>query len=205
MRIQWLILLLALPTGSMAGPPPLALFDGTSLDAWEPRGKAAWRIEEGVLVGGQDGDPKRAGLLCTKQTFQDFDLSLAFKIDEHGKYNSGVYLRRNLSTKNPCYQVNIGRAAAGEYTGLYTNDWLDKGDEKDVYRKPLAWNTLRIRAKGAHIQIWLNEHKITDFTDKDPAPELLQPGVLALQTYGAEGHPGWVKFRDIKIHVIGQE
>ena len=50
------------------------LFDGTSLDGWESVGSAKWRIEEGAIRGGQDGDPKRSGLLFTKAVFQDFDL-----------------------------------------------------------------------------------------------------------------------------------
>ena len=30
----------------------------------------------------------------------------------------------------------------------------------------------------------------------------LKPGVLALQTYGAEGHAGWVKFRNLRIRTL---
>ena len=77
-----------------------------------------------------------------------------------------------------------------------------KGDEKDEFRKPLDWNTLRIRAVGPHIQAWLNGHKIVDYTDPDPAPERLAPGTIAFQTYGAEGHAGWVKFRNIRLTAI---
>ena len=100
------------------------------------------------------------------------------------------------------YQINIGRAAAEEYVGLHYKEWLDKGDEKDEFRKPLKWNTLRIRAVGPHIQAWLNGHKIVDYTDPDPAPEHLAPGTIAFQTYGAEGHAGWVKFRNLILTEI---
>src|SRR5678810_941842 len=67
------------------------LFDGKNLDGWKPEGSAKWRVEDGIIVGGQDGDPKKSGLLCTKDSFKDFELTLDFMIDEHGKYNSGVY------------------------------------------------------------------------------------------------------------------
>ncbi len=176
----------------------IVLFDGESLDGWTNSGSARWRIENKILTGGQDGDPKRSGLLMTKQQFKNFELELEFKIDEHGKYNSGVYLRRSPEARGlECYQVNIGRGAAEEYTGLYLDDWLDKGDEHDKIRKPNEWNHLRVRAIGAHIQVWLNREKIVDYTDKNPKPELLEAGSIALQTYGAEGHAGWVKFREI--------
>ena len=39
-----------------------------------------WRVEDGVIVGGQDGDPKKSGLLCTKDSFKDFELTLEFMV-----------------------------------------------------------------------------------------------------------------------------
>ena len=182
------------------GSKATELFDGKTLEGWTTRGSARWRVEKGVLVGGQDGDPKRSGLIMTKEKFQDFELHLEFKIDEHGKYNSGVYLRHQPDKRGQqSYQINIGRAGAKEYTGLYLNEWLDKGDERDEFRKPLKWNELRIKAVGAHIEVWLNKEKIVDYSDPNPKPELVRPGVIALQTYGAEGHAGWVRFRNIRI------
>jgi hypothetical protein len=136
----------------------------------------------------------------TKRSFKDFDLELDFKIDEHGKYNSGVYLRHGPGERRQRgYQVNIGRGAAEEYVGLHYKTWLDKGDEHDTIRKKLEWNHLRIRAVGAHIEVWLNGTAIVDYTDPEPAPEHVAAGVIAFQTYGAEGHAGWVNFRHITI------
>jgi hypothetical protein len=124
-------------------------------------------------------------------------------IDEHGKYNSGVYLRNQPGSRGRTgYQVNIGRGAVGEFCGgIYTDHWLAKGDEADTIRKVLAWNSLHIVARGPHITVELNGVKVSDYDDPSPDPRWLQPGVIALQTYGAEGHSGWVKFRDVKIRV----
>ena len=176
-----------------------SLFPSGSLDDWTPKGSAKWSYANGVLSGGQDGDPKRSGLLLSKEEFQDFDLSLEFKIDEHGKYNSGIYLRYDLKQKGDRLQINIGRGAADEPVGLYLNDWLDKGDAKDEYRKAKEWNDLRIKALGPHIQVWLNGQKIVDYNDAKRLAKHLAPGQLAIQTYGAEGHAGWVKFRKMTI------
>src|SRR5687767_15273679 len=98
-----------------------ALFNGRDLDGWNQLGTAKWRVEDGVIVGGQDGDPSRHGLLLTKEQFKDFELDLEFMIDEHGKYNSGVYLRNDpAGTGRTGYQVNIGRGEAEEYcAGLF--------------------------------------------------------------------------------------
>src|SRR5437764_6270505 len=172
-----------------------SLFNGQDLTGWRTTGSAVWRVDHkdgwpDMIVGGQDGDPKRAGNLVTVDQFQNFELELEFMIDEHGKYNSGVYLRNPPAGGPNGYQVNIGRGAAGEYCGgLVITDkqgtpiWLSKGDESDSIRKPLDWNSLSIRADGAHIIVYLNRHKVVDYTDPNPDPRYLKRGVLALQTY----------------------
>ena len=181
-----------------------SLFNGRDLEGWNSRGSAQWRVENGIITGGQDGDPKRSGLLMTKDQFKDFEIELEFMIDEHGKYNSGVYLRNDpASGGRTGYQINIGRGAAEEFcAGLYTDKWLDKGDEEDSIRKKLDWNKLRILAKGPHIETTLNGTKVVDFTDPAPPASFLEKGAIAFQTYGAEGHAGWVKFRNLRIREI---
>jgi hypothetical protein len=180
------------------------IFNGRDLEGWTVAGSAKWSVEDGVIVGGQQGDPKRAGVLATTRQFRDFELELDFMIDEHGKYNSGVYLRNAPGTAGRSgYQVNIGRGAAEEYCGgIFTDHWLAKGDEYDTIRKKLDWNQLQIVVRGAHIQVILNGTKVSDYTDPNPTPKHLQAGVIALQTYGAEGHAGWVKFRNIRIREL---
>ena len=178
-----------------------ALFNGKDLDGWDTVGTAKWRVEDGVIVGGQDGDPSRHGLLFTKEQFKDFELDLEFMIDEHGKYNSGVYLRNAPGDAGRTgYQVNIGRGQAEEYcAGLFTDRWLDKGDEHDTIRKPNDWNRLHILARGGHVEVTLNGEKVVDYTDENPPAKFIQKGAIAFQTYGAEGHAGWVKFRGIRV------
>lgn len=192
------------PTGAERPRPGWQpLFNSRNLTNWTQLGSARWNVTNGVIYGGQDGDPKRSGLLATKAQFQDFELELEFMIDEHGKYNSGVYLRNEPGRGGRTgYQINIGRGAAEEYVGLYTDRWLDKGDEHDAIRKKLAWNKLYIYAKGAHIKARLNGVEIVDYVDAEPKPRFLQPGVIGLQTYGAGGHAGWVRFRNIRVREL---
>jgi len=187
------------------------LFNGKDLDNWVQTGTAKWKVEDGIILGGQDGDPKRSGFLCTKDQFQDFELALDFLIDEHGKYNSGIYLRNDVMPAGQTgYQVNIGRAEVKEYTGgvvIHTQDkagikWIATGDEKDEVRKPLEWNSMSVLAKGAHLEVVLNGKKIVDVTDAEPKPKFLQKGILAIQTYGAEGHAGFIKLRNLKIREL---
>jgi len=179
------------------------LFNGRDLDGWTQLGSAKWTVKEGEIHGGQDGDPKRSGVLATKEQFKDFELELEFKIDEHGKYNSGVYLRNEPGKAGRSgYQINIGRPAAEEFIGIYTDRWLAKGDETDLVRKKLDWNKLSILARGGHLKVSLNGVEIIDYTEVSPTPALLQAGVIAFQTYGAENHAGWIRFRKLRVREL---
>ena len=180
------------------------LFNGKDLTGFTTTGTAVWKVENGEIVGGQDGDFTKRGNLVTVDQFKDFELELEFLIDEHGKYNSGVHIRGPGS-----YQINIGRPPDGEFIGVGVRRgqpsefvWLAKGDEKDTVRKPKQWNTLRILAKGAHFELTLNGVKTVDITDPAPEPRWLEKGVLSFQTYGAEDHAGFVKFRNLRIREL---
>ena len=200
-----LALLLVLLVPHASGGKQIDLLKGDGIARWEAFGKAEWKVVDGVLEGGQDGDPKRSGILSTKETFLDFDLSFEYLIDEHGKYNSGVYFRRGKTKderQGPSYQLNLGRGKAGEFVGLFLDRWLDKGDEEDRIRKPKEWNQVRLLVVGSKIKAWLNEELIVEYVDPDPRPDLARAGTIALQTYGAEGHAGWVKFRKFKLRKI---
>jgi len=60
------------------------------------------------------------------------------------------------------------------------------------------WNDVVIIAKGNHIQHYLNNRLIVDFTD---SPKLaLREGILALQLHA--GKPMWVEFKNIRIKEI---
>ncbi len=61
------------------------------------------------------------------------------------------------------------------------------------------WNDVVIIAQGNHIQHYLNNTLILDFTDKDPELALAE-GILALQLHA--GNPMWVEFKNIRIKPI---
>ena len=61
------------------------------------------------------------------------------------------------------------------------------------------WNDVIIIAKGNHIQHYLNDRLIVDFTDNHP-DLALKEGILALQLHA--GKPMWVEFKNIRIRDI---
>jgi hypothetical protein len=203
------------------------LFNGTDLTGWTiAPGRAgganagagtsgaapaapAWKVENGVLVGGQAAPGTRTGALQTVDQYKDFELELDFMLAEHGTqcsaelgpdqtnasaeksclYNSGINMRNG-------YQVNIGRREAGEFIGVVVHRaapeairrnvlWLDKGDEKfPMLRKKEDWNHLQVSFKGPHLQVSLNGTKICDVIDNPTNPSEAtwkQAGPIGLQ------------------------
>src|SRR5437867_8639606 len=70
----------ALPLTTLLGAEFQSLFDGRTLDGWDPRGQAVFNVENGVIVGvsGKGGH----GWLCTKKTYGDFILELEVEHDD---------------------------------------------------------------------------------------------------------------------------
>jgi hypothetical protein len=58
------------------------------------------------------------------------------------------------------------------------------------------WNDVIIRAKGNHIQHFMNGQQVIDFHDNAPDLTLLD-GILALQLHA--GKPMWAEFRELYI------
>ncbi len=61
------------------------------------------------------------------------------------------------------------------------------------------WNDVVIRAKGNHIQHYLNGQLVLDFTDGD-AKRAFSEGVIALQLHA--GKPMWAEFKNIRVKVL---
>jgi hypothetical protein len=61
---------------------------------------------------------------------------------------------------------------------------------------PGQWNKYEIRAKGSHIQTWINGNLCVDLED----PEGKQRGIFALQLHS--GGPTEVRFRNFKLEIL---
>ena len=217
------------------------LFNGKDLTGWTvaagrgggttPPQPAQWKVENGVLVGGQGTG---RGSLVTDEQYKDFELELEFMLTELGTkcsaeligekqenasedksclYNSGVTFRTG-------YQVNIGRREAGEFIGIVVHRkapgairgyvlWLSTGDEKfPGLRKKEDWNRLRIMAKGPQITVTLNGKQISDVKDDptDPAEaRWKEAGPITLQWPPAGesgGAQGFIKYRNMRIRTL---
>jgi hypothetical protein len=94
----------------------------------------------------------------------------------------------------------VGEQVTWEKGGkkIVKSDLIDQAGFEKLFKLD-DWNDVVIVAKGNHIQHYLNNVLIMDFTDNDPALALSE-GILALQLHA--GKPMWVEFKNIRIREL---
>lgn len=183
-----LFLAATLPLVATATPTVGFLFDGETLDGWVPEGGAVWKVEDGIIVGRQ-GENFAHGDLFTAEEYDDFDLIIQYRIVWPA--NSGVWFR--YTDENHAYQADIlefedpvaysGSIYAPGKLFIAINEDPDLEDRE-------GWNTMRIRAVGNHLQVWLNGVQTADVHDDDHAS-----GRIGFQIHVGE------QFSDMEVHV----
>jgi hypothetical protein len=211
------------------------LFDGKSLQTWRGIGletvpEGHWTIEDGAIKkipSGEvplqdDGQPLQGGDLMTADTFEDFELSLEWKISPGGnsgiKYNVSEEMSMSYPPKQAAlgfeYQVLDndlhldGKIKSHRTAGLY-----DLIEPERAPLKPVGeYNTARILFQGSHGEHWLNGVKVLEYDlDTETFQELIanskyrniedfarkRKGHIILQD-----HTDAVWFRNIKIRRI---
>lgn len=175
----------------------VSIFNGKDLTGWHPYGTELWYVTDDGLMVCESGPDKGYGYLATDDYYKDFDLTLSFKQLANG--NSGVFFRSFIEppVKINGWQVEVapkGNDTGGVYES-YGRGWLVQiPDEKEDILREGEWNTMHIRVVGDHVQTWLNDQPMVDFTD-----ELIgkAQGRIALQIHDGGGIK--VQWKDLKI------
>lgn len=91
----------------------------------------------------------------------------------------------------------VGERATWEPDGkkLIAADLIDQTGFEKLFKLD-DWNDVVIIAKGNHIQHFMNNTQVLDFTDNEPQLAL-QEGILALQLHA--GKPMWTEFKNIRL------
>jgi hypothetical protein len=94
----------------------------------------------------------------------------------------------------------VGEQVVWEKEGkkVMKSDLIDQAGFETLFKLD-DWNDAVIVAKGNHIQHYLNNTLILDFTDDHP-DLALREGILALQLHA--GKPMWVEFKNIRIREL---
>jgi hypothetical protein len=178
----------AAPQAAVTKAASVKLFNGKDLTGWQTEGNARWAVENGLLVGTQ-GPNNAPGDLFTKDSFRDFEATVTYRTE--WPCNSGVWFRYQNPDK--AYQADILEYKNPEaYSGtLYCPGKLFLAANTDPkLENHTGWNTIRIRAQGDHLQIWLNDHQTADVHDTRS-----DSGTIGFQV-----HPG-AEFAAMKIVV----
>lgn len=160
--------------GKKNGEPAwVSLFNGKNLDGWYSFGKATWSVHDGMLVG--EGG---MGHIYANPALRDLEVKGMFRVSEKG--NSGLYFRANPPKEKP-EGFPVGYEAQIDNHQNASTGWLWKpgkptGKAKALLAKDNEWFSMRIKAIGPQIQIWVNDELVTEYTDSD-----YQEGHFALQ------------------------
>ncbi len=199
------------------------LFDGRTLNGFKGATNdevlgTCWKVESGtILCTERDKRPaKLGGSIVAKDLYGNFDFRLDYKLDPNfkgGHVNSGIkyfaYPKTELGLEYQLFDADPKVKGTGALAALY--------DIMPVENKPSAkprgqWNSVRIVARGNHVEHWLNGKKVLEFErgseqyraavakskfkNRDKFGEAKE-GCILLQDHG-----GGIAFRNVKIRVL---
>lgn len=172
------------------------IFDGTSTEGWKQAGPGSFRLEDGTLTseGGM-------GMLWYEaRQFTSYSLMLDWRVE--GDDNSGVFIGfppsdDPWSAVDNGYEIQIDATDSEDKTtgAVYGFQSADIAARDEALNPPGEWNTFELRVEGEHLQIFLNDVKINDFTNTDPVRSLAD-GHIGIQNHGVDDQ---VSFRDIRV------
>lgn len=204
---------LNIPNVSRVDGDWVSLFDGKTLNGWQQTsGKASYKVRDGAIVG---SSLRKGGnsVLCTNETFGDFELEFEVKCDA---INSGVQIR-SLQDKDigkgevrgPQVEIEHSPGQSGFIYGAgYGGGWRSpeprskdaQVNEHNIFKNK-QWNHYRVRAQGAGIQTWINDRQIAEL--HDPLSYQLFPrGFIGLQVHSHPVDGIEIEWRNIRIRKI---
>ena len=156
------------------------LITGNTLDGWTTRGKAEWRIEDGVIIGQSPGGQ---GHLYAAPVLTDLEVKGQFRVTSQGRTaNSGLYFRANPPADNPDgypvgYEAQICNTQDA-HTGWLWKPGTPTCKASELLTKDGEWCSVRVQALGNQITIWVNDVQVTQCQDED-----YTAGFFALQCH----------------------
>jgi hypothetical protein len=163
------LFVLATAHGLAAQEPSRALFNGKDLDRWQQVGPGSFVVKDGIMKteGGM-------GMLWyTREKIGDATIRVVFKLTSK-ESDSGVFIRIPEKPAEPWMPINRAyEVEIGDWPDDYSCTGVLYTFTKALARpiKPISeWNTMDITIDGAHTMVYLNDIKVTDFTEGQPVP-----------------------------------
>ena len=156
----------------------ISMFNGKDLKGWTVRGKADWKVVNGVLIGrGANGH------IYASPELTDLEVKGTFRIsDQGGGSNSGLYFRSNPPVDNPDsyprgYEAQICHNQEA-HTGWLWKPGTPTGKASRLITKDDEWFTMRVQAVGSKIKIWVNDELVMEYQDDE-----YKKGYFAIQCH----------------------
>lgn len=182
------------------------LFDGKTFKGWDGDTNKTWRIEDGMIIGG-DGKTKvpQNEFIATTRNYTNYVLRLKFKLTgTDGFVNSGVqYHSQRIPNHNEMkgYQADLGEGWFGAiYDESRRNKVMARPEEADVKKavKLNEWNDYEVQTQGRRTILKINGVQMVDYTEADES--IPQFGRIGLQIHG--GGTTEVRFKNVKIEEL---
>ncbi len=182
------------------------LFDGKTFKGWDGDTNKTWRIEDGMIIGG-DGKTKvpQNEFIATTRNYTNYVLRLKFKLTgKDGFVNSGVqYHSQRIPNHNEMkgYQADLGEGWFGAiYDESRRNKVMARPEEADVKKavKLNEWNDYEVQTQGRRTILKINGVQMVDYTEADES--IPQFGRIGLQIHG--GGTTEVRFKNVKIEEL---
>jgi hypothetical protein len=164
-----ILMMTSCQTTNTSAAPWTPLFDGASLEGWTARGAATWKVVDGVMIGTSEGGQ---GHIYAAPELCDLEVKGVFRISTiTRRANSGLYFRANPPEDNPdgypngyeAQMCNVGDA----FTGWLWKPGAPTGKASAFLTKDDEWFSMRVRAVGNQMQIWVKDELVTTHTDDD--------------------------------------
>ena len=219
MRLLFLSLCLA-AGGVFAESEWQPLFDGKSLQGW--RNYRSENVRKQCIVTGGELKltGKGGGDLITERSFQNFELTVDWKVSEGG--NSGIFFLADESADRIYFnapEVQIlddARHADGKISSHRSGSLYDLVASPDASQKAAGeWNTTTIRIHKSQLTVHHNELLVTDIKiGSNTWDELVANskfknwpgfGKNSRGHIGLQDHGDQVSFRNIKIRELNND
>ncbi len=192
------------------------LFDGRTLNGWQPVGKAGapvtgWVVRDGVLFHGKGAG---GGDIVTAENFEDFELTWEWKIGEVA--NSGLKYNLPDAKKGVGFEYQLvddekhpdGIRGGKLHVTASLYDLIEPSDDRRV--KPVGeWNGSRLVVQGDHVEHWLNGVKVVEFDcgSDDLKARIAKSKFKSVANFGGktkspillQDHGDEVSFRNLKL------
>lgn len=148
------------------------LFNGKNLDGWhtylKDKPTSAWRIDDGAIMLDHSNDAE-GGDLVTNDEFENFELSLEWKISPEG--NSGILFnvhedpkfRRTYFTGPEMQVLDNEKASDNKRPDHLAGSLYDLiACDPSTVHPAGEWNKVKIRLDQGHLTFWMNGKKVVE-------------------------------------------